>query len=93
MKVKLFIRDNSLFRSWRKQTEDFEDEINTWLAAHPGIRVVEIKQSSNGGSLDTTKIVISVWYELEAGANAEAVARASSAMREQDERFTSTPRS
>jgi hypothetical protein len=29
MKVKLFIRDKSSFRSWRKHTQDFEDEINT----------------------------------------------------------------
>jgi hypothetical protein len=68
MKVKLFIRDKSSFRSWRKHSQAFEDEINTWLAAHPDIRVVEIKQSSNGGSFDTTKIVISVWYEPDAGA-------------------------
>jgi hypothetical protein len=93
MKVKLFIRDKSSFRSWRKHTQDFEDEINTWLAAHPGIRVVQIQQSSNGGSLDTTKIVISVWYELAEGDNAERLARASSPIRAQDERFTSTPRS
>jgi hypothetical protein len=66
MKIKLFIKDKSLFQSWRKHTQDFEDEINTWLAAHPGIRIVEIKQSSNGGSLETTKIVISVWYEPDA---------------------------
>jgi hypothetical protein len=29
MKVKLVIRDKSSFRSWRKLTQEFEDEINT----------------------------------------------------------------
>jgi hypothetical protein len=64
MQVKLFIKDKSSFRSWRRHTQEFEDEINTWLAANPQIRVVDIKQSSNGGSFDTTKVVISIWYEL-----------------------------
>jgi WD40 repeat protein len=59
MKVKLFIRDNSLFRSWRKQTEDFEDELNTWLAAHPGIRVVSADgRTAVSGSDDKT---VRVW--------------------------------
>jgi hypothetical protein len=64
MQVKLFIKDKSSFRSWRRHTQDFEDEINSWLAANPQIRVVDIKQSSNGGSFDTTKVVISIWYVL-----------------------------
>jgi hypothetical protein len=65
MKIKLFIKDRSGFRSWRKTVQDFEDEINAWLAANPGIKIVDIKQSSNGGSFDTTKVVISVWFEAE----------------------------
>lgn len=64
MQVKLFLKDKSPLRSWRRHTQDFEDEINSWLAANPQIRVVDVKQSSNGGSFDTTKIVISIWYEL-----------------------------
>lgn len=62
MKVKLFIKDKS-FGRWKKFTQALEEEINTWLAANPAIRIVEIRQSSNGGSFDTTKVVISVWYE------------------------------
>jgi hypothetical protein len=69
MMVKLFIKDKSSFRSWRKDAQSFEDEINTWLAANPGIKVLDIKQSSNGGSFDTTKVVISIWYEPNAVAN------------------------
>ena len=38
MKVKLFIRGKSSFRSWRKHNQEFDHETNTWLAAHPGIR-------------------------------------------------------
>jgi hypothetical protein len=64
MRVKLFIKDKSSFRSWRRHTQDFEDEINSWLALNPQIRVLDIKQSSNGGSFDTTKVVISIWYEF-----------------------------
>jgi hypothetical protein len=70
MKMKLFIKDRSGFRSWRKTVQDFEDEVNAWLAANAGIKVVDVKQSSNGGSFDTTKVVISVWYESDAGTDA-----------------------
>ncbi len=64
MKVKLFIKDKSSFRSWHRHTQDFEDDINRWLAANPDVRIMDIKQSSNGGSFDTTKVVISIWYEF-----------------------------
>jgi hypothetical protein len=66
MKVKLFIKDKSSFRSWQRHTQEFEDDINVWLAANCNVKVIDIKQSSNGGSFDTTKVVISIWYEPDA---------------------------
>ena len=66
MKVKLFIKDKSSFRSWHRHTQEFEDDINVWLAANCDVKVIDIKQSSNGGSFDTTKVVISIWYEPDA---------------------------
>ena len=63
MKMKLFLKDKSVFRRWGRFVSELEDEVNAWLAAHPGIRVMHVTQSSNGGSLDTSKVVISIWYE------------------------------
>ena len=63
MKMKLFLKDHSPFRRWGRFVSDLEDEVNAWLAAHPDIQVVHVMQSSNGGSFDTSKVVISVWYE------------------------------
>lgn len=42
---------------------EIEKEINTWLLAHPNIEIVEVKQSSSGGSFATAKLVVSVWYK------------------------------
>jgi hypothetical protein len=78
MKVKLFGQDKSIFRSWGKFLALLEDEVNAWLAVHPGIRIVHVAQSSNGGSLDTSKVFLSVWYE-ESGEPAAGVDRTSSA--------------
>jgi hypothetical protein len=61
MRVKLFWKNDPLApRKWLATSEEraltadharaLEDEINAWLAEHPGIRVVEIKQSASGGS-------------------------------------------
>ncbi len=63
MKVKLFVKDKSSFRSWGRYVGDLEAEINAWLAAHPDIRIVHLTQSSNGGSFDTSKVFVSIWYE------------------------------
>jgi hypothetical protein len=40
-----------------------EEEINAWLTEHPGIRVVQIKQSASGGSYFEPLWLISIWYE------------------------------
>jgi len=66
MKMKLFLKDKSVFRGWDRFVQELEDEVNAWLAEHPGVRIVHITQSSNGGSFDTSKVMMSVWYE-EAG--------------------------
>jgi len=42
---------------------DLEKEVNDWLERHPDIKIVKIKQSSNGGSWMNTKVLLSVWYE------------------------------
>jgi len=42
---------------------DLEKDVNSWLEQNPKIRIIDIKQSSNGGSWATTKLFISVWYE------------------------------
>lgn len=44
--------------------QEIETEINTWLQQNPGIKVVDIKQSSSGGSFAESLWLISVWYEV-----------------------------
>jgi hypothetical protein len=63
VKVKLFIKDKSMFGNFKRMNEDLENEINAWLAENPDVKIVHVQQSSNGGSLDTTKVIMSVWYE------------------------------
>jgi hypothetical protein len=63
MKVKLFVKDKSPFRRWARFLADLEDEVNAWLAANPGIRICNVTQSSNGGSFDSSKVFLSIWYE------------------------------
>ncbi len=61
MKMKLF----GMFIDNRKELNIscLESEVETWLQQNPSIDVIHIKQSSNGGSWNGTKIFISVWYE------------------------------
>jgi hypothetical protein len=63
VKVKLFVQDRSPFGRWSRFLAALEEQVNAWLAANPGIKIVHITQSSNGGSFDTSKVFISVWYE------------------------------
>jgi hypothetical protein len=63
VKVKLFGKDRSAFGRWGRFLSELEDQVNAWLAAHPGIKIVHVTQSSNGGSFDTSKVFLSVWYE------------------------------
>ena len=61
MKVKIFAREYE--RRKLDTVSTLEGEINAWLEQHPGIKVSEIKQSSNGGSWNDTKLFISLSYE------------------------------
>ena len=61
MKVKLFSKRDSYFA--RRKHLDLENEINEWLKKNPSIKVIEIKQSASGGSLEPATWFVSVWYE------------------------------
>jgi len=60
MKMKLFGRENS---KHGLEVLALEEDVNAWLEQHPSIKVIQITQSSNGGSWATSKLFISVWYE------------------------------
>jgi len=60
MKMKLFGRENS---KHGLEVLDLENDVNDWLAQHPKINIIDIRQSSNGGSWATSKLFVSVWYE------------------------------
>ena len=57
MKMKLFGKEGS------KKIFELEEEVNTWLEQNPKIKIIDIRQSASGGSLQDTKLYISVWYE------------------------------
>jgi len=59
MKVKLFWK-NAPVGNGDKNARAFEDEINAWLSESPGIKIVDIRQSSSGGSFGSS--LWSVWY-------------------------------
>ena len=61
MKVKLFGREYE--RRKLDLIKGLEADINNWLEEHPDIKIIDIMQSSNGGSWNDTKLFISVWYE------------------------------
>ena len=61
MKVKLFAKKDSFFA--RRKNLDLENEINEWLKKNPSIKVIEIKQSASGGSMEPATWLVSVWYE------------------------------
>jgi len=58
--MKLFGRENS---KHGLEVLDLENDVNEWLAQHPKIKIMDIRQSSNGGSWATSKLFVSVWYE------------------------------
>ena len=61
MKMKLFGLTNKAKHG--VDASDLEQEVNTWLEEHPAMSLIEVHQSSNGGSWANTKIFISIWYE------------------------------
>jgi len=67
MKVKIFEAspkslgfDNKIYRG---MLNELEQRIDMWLKENPSIKVVDIKQSSAGGSWGPVQLFISVWYE------------------------------
>ena len=63
MKVKVFSKCGGYFEKFSKSASILEEDINDWLNDNPGISIIEIKQSSCGGSLEPAKHIVSIWYE------------------------------
>jgi|TARA_B100000809_G_scaffold110382_2_gene108935 hypothetical protein len=63
MKVKMFSKCGRYFGK-SNIAASLEGEINVWLESEPEIKVVDIKQTSCGGSLEPGQHLISVWYEI-----------------------------
>jgi hypothetical protein len=57
MKMKLFGKEGS------KKVLGLEEEVNEWLERHPNVKIIDIRQAASGGSLQDTKLYISVWYD------------------------------
>jgi hypothetical protein len=80
MKMKLFMQ-SLRFKAkdwWGRQLavlnqSDIEEEINTWIGQHPGIKVANIKQSVIGPAFGFGHAVvfITVWYEDNAPSSEE----------------------
>lgn len=62
MKVVIFSRE--VERRKIDTLNVLESEINDWLDKNKNVKVKTIKQSSNGGSWNDSKIIISIWYEV-----------------------------
>ena len=63
MKVKMFSKCGRYFGK-SNIAASLEGEINVWLESEPEIKVVDIKQTSCGGSFEPGQHLISVWYEI-----------------------------
>jgi hypothetical protein len=61
MKTKLFGKINTDKKGLN--VLELEDEINLWLEKNSDVKIIDIKQSSNGGSMQNTKLFFSIWYE------------------------------
>jgi hypothetical protein len=61
MKMKLFGITNK--KKKEVDVSDLEKDVNAWMEQNPSIRIIDVRQSSNGGSMANTKVFISVWYE------------------------------
>jgi hypothetical protein len=55
--------NETVWRRGSKKVLGLEEKVNTWLVQHPRIKIIDISQSASGGSLQDTKLYISVWYE------------------------------
>jgi hypothetical protein len=64
MQVKVFSAAGSGFGRAIPDTAlaELESRVNEWLKAEPQCRVVEIRQSSAGGSWGHLQFFLTVWY-------------------------------
>lgn len=62
MKVKMFFK-KELEKGKEINIQALDEEINAWLEQNPNIKVIDIKQSASGGSVNRSSICISLWYE------------------------------
>jgi hypothetical protein len=63
MLVKMFVKSGGYLTPMDRTVDELEREINAWLGANPGVRVLQVKQSATGGSLEPCKLVVSIWYD------------------------------
>lgn len=63
MQVKVFLKKKPFFENTKDFGFGVERDINNWLAANPGIKIREIRQSAGGGSFEPTTTMVSIWYE------------------------------
>ncbi len=61
MKMKLFGKANA--KKDGSCMLELENEINDWLEKHSNIKIVDVLQSSSGGSFQVSKVLITIWYE------------------------------
>jgi hypothetical protein len=66
MQVKIFSKCGGYFSKSSRESLQLEQDINSWLDSHTEIKIVNIKQSSSGGSLEPATHIISIWYETKA---------------------------
>lgn len=62
MKVKMFSKCNGYFGRLSAIASSLEEDVNDWLEIHPEITIIDIKQTSCGGSLEASKHILSIWY-------------------------------
>lgn len=63
MRVKIFSKKEGYFKKTSTTSTELEQEINSWFENNPSIKMIKIKQSASGGSLEPAVHIISVWYE------------------------------
>ncbi len=62
MNIKVFAFSRSYFSSWNLAAGNIEQEIKTWLAANPGIRVKEIRHDSFQGIWFPPQLIVSIYF-------------------------------
>lgn len=63
MLVKFFGKSAGYFQAADQVALEMEREVAAWLEQQADIKVITVEQSSSGGSLEPSKVWVSVWYE------------------------------